>query len=150
MRRRGVVLGPFDLLHVGHLGVLRTASALVDELVVAVASDDLVRRRHDRPPAVAAAERVELLEAFLPDAEVCDVDDDDLASLVVRFEPTVVFVAPGGTGVIGADHPTDVVELDVDPLTDSAALLSHPVGDLVWIPVRSTGPAGRGPAVAAG
>lgn len=57
--------GCFDLLHVGHLAVLRQAKALGDILVVAINDDDSVRRlKGPTRPIVQAAERAELVAAL--------------------------------------------------------------------------------------
>lgn len=57
--------GCFDLLHVGHLAVLRQAKAQGDILVVLVNDDDSVRRlKGPSRPIVLAAERAELLAAL--------------------------------------------------------------------------------------
>lgn len=59
--------GCFDVLHIGHLKLLRQAKSLGDILVVAVNDDDSVRclKGPDRP-LVPAAERAELLAALEP------------------------------------------------------------------------------------
>jgi rfaE bifunctional protein nucleotidyltransferase chain/domain len=57
--------GCFDLLHVGHLAVLRQAKALGDILVVAINDDESVRRlKGPSRPIVPAAERAELVAAL--------------------------------------------------------------------------------------
>lgn len=59
--------GCFDLLHIGHLALLREAKALGDVLIVAVNDDDSVGRLKgpDRP-IVPACERAELVAALDP------------------------------------------------------------------------------------
>lgn len=61
----GVALGCFDLLHVGHLRMLRAARAQVDILVVALNQDESVRTlKGEGRPFVPLAERAELLAAL--------------------------------------------------------------------------------------
>lgn len=61
--------GCFDLLHAGHLRLLKEAAALGEVLVVAVNSDESVRRlKVPTRPAVPAEERARLI------AEVAGVD----------------------------------------------------------------------------
>ncbi|WP_396984724.1 adenylyltransferase/cytidyltransferase family protein [Nonomuraea sp. WAC 01424] len=57
--------GCFDLLHAGHVSLLRRARALGDALVVCVNSDDSVRRlKGSSRPVVDARDRVEVLRAL--------------------------------------------------------------------------------------
>ncbi|MFG1619149.1 PfkB family carbohydrate kinase [Nonomuraea wenchangensis] len=57
--------GCFDLLHAGHVSLLRRARALGDALVVCVNSDDSVRRlKGPQRPVVDVRDRVEVLRAL--------------------------------------------------------------------------------------
>ena len=54
--------GCFDILHGGHISYLESAKALGDILIVAVNSDESVRRiKDERRPIIPQDERVELL-----------------------------------------------------------------------------------------
>ncbi len=87
---RSVVLtnGCFDLIHPGHLHVLRAAAQLGDTLVVGVNSDASVRRLkgperpvmslHDRAAVVGALRWVDVVTPF---------DDDTAAGLIERLRP---------------------------------------------------------------
>ncbi len=92
LRRRGGRLvatgGCFDLLHPGHLSLLRQARALGDALVVCVNSDESVRRRKgsDRP-IVPAADRIALLEALEPVDAVIMFDEDTPTALLETLRP---------------------------------------------------------------
>jgi D-beta-D-heptose 7-phosphate kinase / D-beta-D-heptose 1-phosphate adenosyltransferase len=92
LRRRGGRLvatgGCFDLLHRGHLSLLRQARALGDALVVCVNSDESVRRRKgsDRP-IVPAADRIALLEALEPVDAVIMFDEDTPTALLETLRP---------------------------------------------------------------
>ncbi|MGH3719944.1 MAG: D-glycero-beta-D-manno-heptose 1-phosphate adenylyltransferase [Pseudonocardiaceae bacterium] len=94
LRRRGGRLvatgGCFDLLHPGHLSLLRQARALGDALVVCVNSDESVRRRKgpDRP-IVPAADRIALLEALEPVDAVIMFDEDTPTALLETLRPDV-------------------------------------------------------------
>lgn len=94
LRRRGGRLvatgGCFDLLHPGHLSLLRQARAQGDALVVCVNSDDSVRRRKgpDRP-IVPAADRITLLEALEPVDGVIMFDEDTPTTLLETLRPDV-------------------------------------------------------------
>ena len=43
--KRVITYGTFDLLHYGHINLLRRAKALGDYLIVGITSDDFDRRR---------------------------------------------------------------------------------------------------------
>jgi len=94
LRRRGERLvatgGCFDLLHPGHLNLLRQARALGDALVVCLNSDDSVRRRKGRNrPIVPAAGRVAMLEALEPVDAVAVFDEDTPGPLLDLLRPDV-------------------------------------------------------------
>jgi D-beta-D-heptose 7-phosphate kinase/D-beta-D-heptose 1-phosphate adenosyltransferase len=94
LRQRGGRLvatgGCFDLLHPGHLSLLRQARALGDALVVCVNSDESVRRRKGPGrPIVPAAGRIALLEALDPVDAVIMFDEDTPAALLNTVRPDV-------------------------------------------------------------
>ena len=57
-------VGTFDLLHVGHLALLKHCKLLGDILVVGVASDSVVKMYKPNVPIVPLEQRVEMLEAL--------------------------------------------------------------------------------------
>jgi D-beta-D-heptose 7-phosphate kinase / D-beta-D-heptose 1-phosphate adenosyltransferase len=94
LRQRGGRLvatgGCFDLLHPGHLSLLRQARAQGDALVVCVNSDESVRRRKGPGrPIMPAAGRIALLEALEPVDAVITFDEDTPATLLETVRPDV-------------------------------------------------------------
>jgi len=94
VRRRGgrVVAtgGCFDVLHPGHLDLLRQARALGDCLVVCLNSDASVRRRKGPGrPIIPERDRVAMLEALEPVDAVAVFDEDTPAALLERLRPEV-------------------------------------------------------------
>jgi D-beta-D-heptose 7-phosphate kinase/D-beta-D-heptose 1-phosphate adenosyltransferase len=94
LRRRGGRLvatgGCFDLLHPGHLSLLRQARALGDALVVCVNSDESVRRRKGPSrPITPAADRIALLEALEPVDAVIMFAEDTPVALLETLRPDV-------------------------------------------------------------
>ena len=82
--------GCFDLLHPGHLSLLRRARALGDGLVVCLNSDESVRRlKGPSRPIVPAAGRIALLEALEPVDAVAVFDEDTPAELLDRLRPDI-------------------------------------------------------------
>lgn len=60
----GYIPGVWDLLHVGHVTILRRARSLCDRLVVGVPTDEVVLEDKGRLPAIPLADRVMMLEAL--------------------------------------------------------------------------------------
>lgn len=57
-------VGTFDLLHVGHLALLKKCQTLGDKLVVGVASDSVVNSYKPNIPIIPLDQRKEMLEAL--------------------------------------------------------------------------------------
>jgi rfaE bifunctional protein nucleotidyltransferase chain/domain len=82
--------GCFDLLHAGHVALLRAARGLGDCLVVCLNSDESVRRlKGDGRPLVTAGDRARVLEAleFVDAVEV--FDEDTPVEVLRRLRPDV-------------------------------------------------------------
>lgn len=60
----GYVPGGFDMLHIGHLNILRTARGLCGRLVVGVATDESLIAMKGRPPVIPLHERLELVASL--------------------------------------------------------------------------------------
>ncbi len=73
----GYVPGGFDMLHIGHLNILRAARDRCDRLVVGVATDESLMRMKGRPPVIPHHERMELIASLrFVDDVVTDIDRD--------------------------------------------------------------------------
>ena len=94
--------GCFDLLHVGHLHLLRAAAREGDVLMVAVNSDDSVRRLKGKSrPLISSTERTALLAALDCVDAVVVFDEDTPRELLDEMRPDVL--------VKGADYAVDQV-----------------------------------------
>ncbi len=60
----GYTTGVFDLFHIGHLNVLRNASAMCDRLIVGVTTDELLAEYKHKKPVIPFVERCEILRAL--------------------------------------------------------------------------------------
>jgi rfaE bifunctional protein nucleotidyltransferase chain/domain len=87
-RRVAMTNGAFDLLHVGHVRLLRAAAALGDVLVVAVNDDASVRAAKGAGrPVVPAAERAEVVAAVEGVAHVVVFPDATVDRLLRVLRP---------------------------------------------------------------
>jgi D-beta-D-heptose 7-phosphate kinase/D-beta-D-heptose 1-phosphate adenosyltransferase len=98
-RRRGLRVvftnGCFDLIHPGHVALLRAACALGDRLVVAVNSDSSVRRlKGPGRPLNALEDRMEVLAALDCVDHVVPFEEDSPVRLIEALRPDVF--AKGG------------------------------------------------------
>lgn len=92
--QRGTVVftnGVFDLLHPGHIDVLVGARGEGDVLVVAVNSDDSVRRlKGPTRPVRTAAERCYVLAALQMVDVVVEFTNDTPLELITELRPDVI------------------------------------------------------------
>ena len=87
--------GVFDLIHPGHVDVLKMSRAAGDALVVGINSDDSVRRlKGETRPIRSQIERAYVLAAIEAVDVVTVFDDDTPLELVRCLEPDVI--AKGG------------------------------------------------------
>jgi len=82
--------GCFDLLHVGHIRYLRGAKALGGKLIVAINSDESVRKiKGEGRPLMPATERVEIIAAIADVDAVVIFDETDVRALIREIRPDV-------------------------------------------------------------
>ena len=94
--------GCFDVLHPGHLDLLKRARALGDVLVVAINSDASVRRlKGANRPLFPENERGEILSALNMVDYVCTFDEDTPLEAILAIRPDVL--------VKGADWVDNIV-----------------------------------------
>lgn len=83
--------GCFDLLHPGHVELLRNARALGDALVVAINSDSSVRRlKGPARPILTQDERAQILSALQMVTWVCAFDEDTPLQAILKIRPNVL------------------------------------------------------------
>lgn len=91
--------GCFDILHSGHIDLLRRARELGDALVVAINTDSsVVRIKGPNRPIVPENDRAELLAALEMVDFVCMFDEDTPLEAILKIHPDVL--------VKGADWET--------------------------------------------
>ena len=100
-----LVGGCFDLLHFGHISFLKQAKTLGDYLIVALESDENVRRmKGEARPIHTQKQRKEMLESLLFIDEVIPLptmhNDSDYYELVRKIKPSVVAITQGDTAKV--------------------------------------------------
>lgn len=83
--------GCFDILHIGHMHLLKEARNLGDVLVVGINSDDSVRRLKGKSrPIVPELERKEILLSLKPVDYVCIFKEDTPLKLLKQIRPDIL------------------------------------------------------------
>ncbi|MBS0203968.1 MAG: bifunctional heptose 7-phosphate kinase/heptose 1-phosphate adenyltransferase [Planctomycetes bacterium] len=96
--------GCFDLLHVGHLTCLQAASKFGDVLIVAINSDDSVRRlKGAERPVISQADRAALLAGLECVDHVLVFDEPTPHELLRRLRPDVLVKGLTTSEVVGRD-----------------------------------------------
>jgi FAD synthetase len=95
--KRVLVGGCFDLIHFGHITFLQNAQAQGDYLIIALESDENVRRRKgNNRPIHTQKERAEMLKSLRMVDEVVELpvmtSDTDYEELVKKIKPDVIAV----------------------------------------------------------
>lgn len=80
----GLIMGVFDLFHIGHLRLIQNAKKHCDYLRVCVLSDELVFKFKQRYPVISLEERMEIIGALRDVNEVQPVMDDPSRLLELR------------------------------------------------------------------
>jgi len=94
--------GCFDVLHPGHLDLLAKARSLGDALVVAINSDQSVKRlKGSERPVFPENERGEILSALHSVDYVCTFDEDTPLETILVIRPDIL--------VKGADWVDNIV-----------------------------------------
>ena len=110
------VNGTFDLLHVGHLELLKYAKTCGDMLMVAIDSDERVReKKGPSRPIHNQEERRLFLSMLKPVDHVTFFDSDEyLAKLIKAYRPDIMIVGSDWKDkpVIGSEHAKKLVFFD--------------------------------------
>jgi glycerol-3-phosphate cytidylyltransferase len=59
----GYTTGVYDLFHIGHLNLLRSAKSMCDKLIVGVSTDDLVSYKNKRA-VIPFTERIQIVQSL--------------------------------------------------------------------------------------
>lgn len=126
--------GCFDVFHVGHVRYLHAAKQLGGRLVVAINSDDSVRKlKGAGRPVMPAEERAEILAALADVDAVVIFDESDVRALVREIRPDVHAKGTDYTADSVPERDTVIecggrVEIVGDPKDHSATELIRKIG----------------------
>ena len=106
--------GCFDILHLGHLRLLKHACSLGDKLIVAINSDASVKRlKGETRPINDQTKRKEALELLNIVDEVLIFDDDTPYSIIKKTQPDII--VKGGDYTVETVVGNDLAEVNIFP-----------------------------------
>jgi len=94
----GYTTGVFDMFHIGHLNILRSAKEQCEYLIVGVTTDELCFLRKHKYPIIPQAERKAIVAAIRYTNEVVDQADMNKIEAVKKLHADVVFVGSDWKG----------------------------------------------------
>lgn len=92
----GFTAGAFDMFHIGHLNILRSAKALCDKLIVGVSTDELIKEYKKHKPIIPFNERIEIVRSIRYTDVVIPQYDLDKVNTYYQLKYNILFV--------GSDH----------------------------------------------
>ena len=118
--RTVITFGTFDVLHVGHIRVLRRAAELGDRLVVGVSADERNIAKKGRAPVFSQAERLEIVGSLKVDDEVFVEESlEKKRDYIVQHGADVLVMGDDWAGKF--DWVSDVCEVVYLPRTPSVS-----------------------------
>jgi glycerol-3-phosphate cytidylyltransferase len=115
-----ITFGTFDVLHVGHVRLLRRARDLGTRLVVGVSSDELNLRKKGRAPVFDQSERMEILASLrCVDRVFLEESLEQKREYVLAERADVLIMGHDWEGRF--DHLADVCEVRYFPRTPSVS-----------------------------
>ena len=88
----GYTSGVYDLLHIGHINLLRNAKSMCDKLVVGVSTDKLVKKYKNKMPVIPFNDRIEMIKSIKYVDAVIPQEDMDKLKICKKINASVVFV----------------------------------------------------------
>lgn len=100
----GFICGFFDLLHDGHIEILKYAKSNCEYLIVAVGTDEFMRERKFRESVLTYNQRVSIIKAIRYVDEVVPETDLDKIAAYKKYHFDVMFA--------GEDHKDEKIYID--------------------------------------
>jgi len=86
----GFTCGAFDVMHTGHILMLKEAKSVCDYLIVGVQSDPSIDRSSKNKPVQSYEERIIMVQAIKYVDEIVLYDtEDDLVDMLTRLNPDI-------------------------------------------------------------
>jgi D-beta-D-heptose 7-phosphate kinase/D-beta-D-heptose 1-phosphate adenosyltransferase len=121
------VNGTFDVLHPGHMALLKTAKKLGTYLMVSIDSDERVREKKgiDRPFNDEITRQCILENIKWVDKVTIFNTDDELKSLIKDYSPDIMVIGSDWKGkkIIGFEYAKQFVFFDRDPRYSTTKIL---------------------------
>lgn len=120
----GYTTGVFDMFHIGHLNILKSAKEQCDYLIVGVTTDELCMTRKNKNPIICENDRISIVSAIKYVDMVVKQENMDKLETVKKLKADVVFVGSDWKG-------TDVwnqYEKDFSAVGCSVVYLKHTEG----------------------
>ena len=90
--KTGMTFGGFDLLHLGHITLLRAARKLCEKLIVCVSSDEYILKHKGIKPLLSYEDRVHLINLTGLADEIVKQGPLTKKELVNKYSPDALFV----------------------------------------------------------
>lgn len=116
----GFICGFFDLLHDGHIEILRYAKSQCKHLIVGVGTDEFMRKRKHRESVLTYEQRVIILKSIRYVDEVVPETDLDKIQAYKEYHFDVMFA--------GEDHKNEEIYIEAAQVLQSLGV------DTVFIP----------------
>lgn len=94
----GYTTGVFDMFHIGHLNIIRSAKERCDYLIVGVSTDNLVLKEKGKIPVIPYQERAEIISAIKYVDQVVPQTDKNKVSAWKKYHFHKMFVGSDWQG----------------------------------------------------
>ncbi|MCC6017589.1 MAG: cytidylyltransferase family protein [Candidatus Verstraetearchaeota archaeon] len=93
-QNRVLVAGTFDIIHPGHIWLMKKAKEY-GQVIVIVATDNNVNRFKGRKPIIPSSQRLEVVRSIkYVDEAVLGSDDEDILRKVEEIKPNIIILGP--------------------------------------------------------
>ena len=94
----GYTTGVYDMFHIGHLNIIRSAKEQCDYLIVGVSTDELVESEKHKKPIIPFEERCRIVEAIRYVDKVVPQENKDKFSAWEKYHFDKMFVGSDWKG----------------------------------------------------
>ena len=124
-----LLTGCFDVVHVGHIRLIQFAKFIADEVIIAIDSDDKVRKDKGLSrPFNNQHIRQEFLESIKGvDKVMIFFDEEDLERICKEIIPTYRLVGSDWRGkkIVGSEHCKEIIYFDRIPGYSTTNILEN-------------------------